>query len=208
MIERIGFRWMGVLLALSFWPLEAAMHTYVFSRGDFLGNLFPADADELWMRGLISAAFIVFGLLGEKRLHDIEAFQSRIQAKRMRLQQILDSAYDAYVAIDSHGQVIAWNRSAEKMFGWPVGEAMGQSLAELIIPEDMRSSHVRGMQRYLESSVGPWLYRPVRTQAVRRDGSMLDVELVITPLSYDGRLEFFAFMREREGGPGPSDAQG
>ncbi len=197
MIERIGLKWAGIAIAVLFWPLEAALHAFVFGKGAFAGNLFPADADELWMRSLISAAFIAFGLIGQRRLADLREFQQRIQIKRSRLQQIIDSAYDAYVAIDGQGHIIGWNRSAEKMFGWPVGEVMGRPLTGILIPERYRKAHSKGIRRYMDTGIGPKLYRPVQMEALHRDGSEFGIEMVITPLKHDGSQEFFAFIRKR-----------
>jgi len=197
MVKRIGLIWVGIAVAALYWPLEAALHAFVFDKGTFLENLLPVDPDELCMRSLISFAFIAFGFIAQRRVQDIHEFQERIQAKRMRLQQMIDSAYDAYVAIDTHGKVIGWNRSAEKMFGWTVGEALGKSLIEMVIPEGMRAAHQKGFQRYLESSVGPWLYKPVSTRAQHRDGSSIPIEMVVTPLIHDGAQEFFAFIRKQ-----------
>jgi len=197
LLDRIGLKWLGIIMAVLFWPVEAAMHAFVFAKGTFIGNLFPADADELWMRTIISIAFVGFGLLGHRYVAEHKDFQERIQAKRLRLQQMIDSAYDAYIAIDAHGLIIGWNRSAEKMFGWTVAEALGKPLAELLIPDVHRGSHIRGMKRYMETSVGPWLYKPVVTEARHRDGHELKVELVVTPLRHDGAQEFFAFIRKK-----------
>jgi len=185
------------MFAVLFWPLEAGMHAFVFSQGTFLQNLIPAEADEWWMRSIISLAFILFGVFGQRYVDEQKDFQKRIQAKRNRLQQVIDSAYDAYVAIDQEGVVIGWNRSAEHMFGWSVGEAMGKSLTEMIIPERYQAAHQKGMKRYGETSVGPWLYKPVITEALHRDGHELSIEMVVAPLMHQGDQEFFAFIRKK-----------
>ncbi len=197
MIERIGLIWIAVAVAVLFWPLEAAMHAFAFAKGSFLENLLPSDPDELWMRSLISITFIMFGVFGQRHINEHRTFQERIQTKRLRLQQMIDSAYDAYVAIDAQGKIIDWNRSSEKIFGWPVNEAMGRSLIDMLIPEEMRAAHRKGLQRYLESSVGPWLYKPVSTRALHRDGSSIPIELVVTPLKHGESQDFFAFIRKQ-----------
>src|SRR4051812_26711561 len=64
-------------------------------------------------------------------------------AERLRL--ILDSAYDAFIAIDAGGVVIDWNRRAEKVFGWSREEALGRRLADLVIPPRYRDKHQLGL---------------------------------------------------------------
>lgn len=197
MIERVGLKRIGIFFAVMYWPLEAGMHAFVFSKGTFLQNLLPTEPDELWMRCLISIAFILFGVYGQRHVDEQKALQQRIQINRNRLQQVIDSAYDAYVAINKQGEVIGWNRSAEVMFGWAVGEALGKTVTGLIIPERYHVSHEKGMKRYLASSVGPWLYKPVVTEARHRDGKEFTIEMVVSPLVHNGDQEFFAFIRKQ-----------
>ncbi len=153
------------------------------------------------MRAVISVLFIGFGLVAQRMFDRVGAMEARLRRKRDRLSRILDAAYDAWVAMDEQGRITGWNRSAERMFGLPAREAMGRDLAGAIIPPDLRDAHRRGMRRYRESSVGPWLYKPVRTEAMRRDGGRFAVELVVTPLKGEDGMEYFAFIRdlEREG---------
>ncbi|MDX8404962.1 MAG: PAS domain S-box protein [Mariprofundus sp.] len=195
MIQRYGLTGLGVLVGLLFWPMEALLHAFVFDKGDFISNLFSSDPDELWMRTLITLAFIAFGWMAQRSVQEQHQLQARLMLKRDRLVQIIDTTYDAYVSIDEEGLVIGWNRSAEKMFGWYRQDALGRELAELIVPENMRTAHREGMQRYCATATGTRLYRPLKTRACHRDGSELDVSMVITPLRSGEKQEFFAFIR-------------
>lgn len=186
----------GALLAMLMWPLDAFMHAFVFGRGGFVDNLLLADLDELWMRSLISLLFFLFGWVVQHHVRALACLQARLERKRARLQQVIDTAYDAYIAIDAEGRVIGWNRSAEEMFGWRLGEAMGQDVAELIIPPDQRSRHRRGMEYYRAQGIGPALYRPLTVMAQNKQGERFSVEIVITPIKVEGKTEFFAFARK------------
>lgn len=53
--------WMGVMLGVTWWILESALHIFVFKEGGLVSELFPADAMEIWMRSLILALLIGFG---------------------------------------------------------------------------------------------------------------------------------------------------
>src|SRR5438874_6615707 len=69
----------------------------------------PVDPDELIAH--------VNALLRLRRAEEA----ARAGAERLRL--LLDTAYDAFVAIDAGGILIDWNRRAEKVFGWSREEA-------------------------------------------------------------------------------------
>jgi len=54
------------------------------------------------------------------------------------MQAVLDSAHDAYVSIAADGSVIAWNASAERLFGFSAAEALGRQ----VLVENV-STHLR-----------------------------------------------------------------
>jgi PAS domain S-box-containing protein len=162
-----------------------------------MGSLFSPDPHEIWMRTIISMAFIGFGWLAQRGINQQHVFQQRQRVERDRLHTVIENTYDAYVSMDEEGKITGWNRSAETLFGWQMNEAMGQPLAEIIIPERQREAHYKGLKEYKENSVGPWLYKPVYTQAIHRDGSEFVIEMVVTPLQSDDVQEFFAFIRKK-----------
>ena len=51
---------------------------------------------------------------------------------------LVEMAADAIVAVDREGKIILMNPAAEETFGYGRDEAAGQSLAELIVPEQSR----------------------------------------------------------------------
>jgi len=198
MLQRIklgGLGGLGILVAALFWVVEALLHAFVFGGESFLDNLFFSDSNENWMRLLISVAVIAFGFYAQKAVDQQEELQGEIRKKGARLQKVIDGCYDAYVSMDQEGQIIDWNRSAEVLFGWPRHKVIGESM-EIIIPERLRESHRKGMARYKETNIGSFLYKPVSTQALHRDGFEFPIEIVVTPLKSDGPLEYFAFIRE------------
>src|SRR5690606_7050480 len=118
----------------------------------------------------------------------------RISEERYQLN--FETALDAIVMIDRHGIVAAWNNHAEKIFGWPRGEALGRELAELVIPPDKRDAHRAGLARYVQSGLSRLLNRRIEISALHRDGHEFPVELAITPTGFGDELVFTAFIRD------------
>ena len=110
--------------------------------------------------------------------------------------QLFDAALDAIIAIDASGKVTAWNRSAEETFGLTKAEAMGQPLADLVIPPQMRKAHSDGMKRFFRTGEGPLLNRRIEVSALHRDGHEFPIELTIIPLNHLGKQVFYAFVRD------------
>jgi PAS domain S-box-containing protein len=72
-----------------------------------------------------------------------------LAASERRTRQILETAHDAFVAIDAGGVITDWNSKAQATFGWSRHEALGRELAEMIIPPLYREAHRRGIERFL-----------------------------------------------------------
>jgi two-component system sensor histidine kinase/response regulator len=114
--------------------------------------------------------------------------------KRTRL--IVDTAYDAYVAMDANGLIVDWNIQAELILGWKREEAINRPLHELIIPPSYRAAHIAGVQRFLSTGMGPLLNRRIEVPALRRDGSEFPVEMTISPIRYGSEWIFSAFLHD------------
>ena len=85
-----------------------------------------------------------------------DAFQAqrsaleRIQDSEALKSAIINSALDALITIDESGKMVEFSPSAEQMFGIERSRALGQPLAELIIPAPLRAQHEAGLRRYLD----------------------------------------------------------
>ena len=109
---------------------------------------------------------------------------------------ILEQANDAFVSMDEHGLIVEWNRMAEATFGWSRDDAVGQKLADLIIPEAMRDAHNRGMQRFLQTGEARVIGQRIEVGAVTRDGREIPVELGMRLRMSRNRRHFDAFLRD------------
>jgi PAS domain S-box-containing protein len=109
---------------------------------------------------------------------------------------ILEAALDCVVTIDDESRVVEWNPAAEQTFGYVREAALGQSMAKLIIPPELRKAHRRGLAHYLATGEGPMLGRRVEVEALRADGLRFPAELAITPTSVGGRTLFTAHLRD------------
>jgi PAS domain S-box-containing protein len=109
---------------------------------------------------------------------------------------ILSSALDCIITMDAKGRVLEFNPAAERVFGYTRAQAVGQELAELIIPPALRERHRRGLAHYLETGEGPVLDRRIEIAALRSDGSEILVELAITAFRIADAPVFTAYLRD------------
>jgi PAS domain S-box-containing protein len=133
----------------------------------------------------------------EPLFEQLEAWVQSAEQRKRRSDSVIDAALDAVIAIDTDGDVVEWNREAERMFGWPAVDVRGRPLSELIIPPQYRAAHDKGLQRFLKTGTGPMLNRRTELAAIRRDGTQFPIELtVLEPLRMGQRIVVHAFLRD------------
>ena len=125
---------------------------------------------------------------------DFDAKFSQFSEETMR--SILDAAFNPFIAIDSQGRVIDWNKRAETTFGWSREEMIGVMLSETIIPERYRSAHQDGIKRYHETGEANVLNTRIELTAVKRSGEEFPVELAIFPVKTTVNTIFCAFLMD------------
>jgi PAS domain S-box-containing protein len=122
--------------------------------------------------------------------------EAALRRSEERTRRIIETANDAFVAINESGTIVDWNRGAEALFGWRSDEACGRRMDETIVPERYREAHRRGIEHFLATGEGPVLGTRLELTALRRSGDEFPVELTIWAV-YDGeRYTFNAFLRD------------
>lgn len=111
------------------------------------------------------------------------------------LRLVLATALDAVVLMSEHGVVAGWNDHAVTLFGWTRAEALGRTMADLIIPERYRAAHKHGLERYLASGQATVLGRRAEVSGIRKNGEEFPLELSIAAVPGE-RLVFVGFLRD------------
>jgi diguanylate cyclase (GGDEF)-like protein/PAS domain S-box-containing protein len=110
---------------------------------------------------------------------------------------LLQTSPDAFVGVDASGVVTEWNPAAEHLFGIARTAAIGQPMAEMIIPERFRATHHAGLARALSAASLPMgACGPLELIALRADGTEVPVEITLHTVPMGPRLEFRAFIRD------------
>jgi two-component system cell cycle sensor histidine kinase/response regulator CckA len=109
---------------------------------------------------------------------------------------VLDSVLDCIITMDAGGKVIEFNAASERTFGYTKAQAIGHTLADLIIPPPLRDAHAAGLARYLATGQGQLLGKLIEMTARRSDGSEIQVELAITAIQSDRAPIFTGVLRD------------
>ncbi|KQV32985.1 diguanylate cyclase [Massilia sp. Root335] len=127
---------------------------------------------------------------------ELRASRDRIDAERERVRLILQTAYDAFIAIAPDGRITDWNLQASQMFGWREEEAIGRNVLELLIPAPQRDEWRDCLERFARDGACPRLTGPTEAAALTREGHEIPVEIAITPLATRQGYGVTAFVRD------------
>jgi two-component system CheB/CheR fusion protein len=113
-------------------------------------------------------------------LVDISAIEE-VRAKLAQLSAIVESSDDAIVGNTLDGVINSWNNGATRLYGYSAAEAVGQAFSFLQPPD--RRDEIAGMLEHVR------LGQPVErleTQCMRKDGTLFDVSLKVSPIFNGG----------------------
>jgi PAS domain S-box-containing protein len=112
------------------------------------------------------------------------------------LRLILETALDAVIVMKSDGIVAGWNDRAVSTFGWSQNEAVGRTLADLIVPERDRDAHRNGLRRYLASKQGEVVGKRLELSGLKKNGEEFPVELSISSIKDGDGIVFVGCLRD------------
>ncbi|SCK24282.1 PAS domain S-box protein [Vogesella sp. LIG4] len=127
----------------------------------------------------------VFGCLASTMLTALVVALSLNQLRRKELygQQaqlaaIVSSSADGIIGLQTDGTITAWNSGAEALFGYSAAEALGQRVADLLVPENLQAEEKNILQSIREGKRLPGL----ETRRRHKNGKLLDVSLTASPI--------------------------
>jgi len=102
--------------------------------------------------------------------------------RRQLLAAIVESSDDAIYAFTAGLTITAWNPAAERLYGYSAAEAKGRDLSELIWPPELRAESAEMFQAVAAGE----RVEHQETRRLRKDGSVVDVALTVSPLGVVG----------------------
>jgi PAS domain S-box-containing protein len=100
-----------------------------------------------------------------------------VEATAARMAAIVESSDDAIIGKDLQGVVTSWNAGAERLFGYPACEMVGQPIMRLIPPERQQEE-----EEILNRVRAGQNVRHFDTERVHKDGSMVAISVTVSPI--------------------------
>ncbi len=120
---------------------------------------------------------------------------SEVRRGQAWLQSLIETTQDAVLSIDRQGRVVLFNPAAERIFGYPRNEVIGQKV-NMLMAEPYATEHDEYIARYERTGEARAIGRIRTVSARRKNGEPFPVELSVTEISVDQEVHYAAFIRD------------
>jgi diguanylate cyclase (GGDEF)-like protein/PAS domain S-box-containing protein len=197
--------WVGIY-AFYFFPRAWAIAHSAFVALVYGGLLTLADlpseapaARWLLTIGTLVVAGALIDRLGERvreRAAEADRRAEGLRDEKARGRAIIDTATEAFIAMDARGRIIDWNPAAEQTFGWARERAIGSSVIDLLVPARYRAEWQRALSDVVVRGDSSSLDRRLILQALHREGREMTCEAAIAAIAHEGQTTFNAFIHD------------
>ena len=127
-----------------------------------------------------------------ERQRDVE--ESAVEWE-MRFRSVAQSPLYGIVSLDPHLHVSFWNEGAERMFGYPEHEILGEAVSRLIpgLPELLPLIHDAGL---IPQGGVLTIGRPFECHGVRKSGEVFPLELCLSSWKSRSAVSYSAIIRD------------
>jgi PAS domain S-box-containing protein len=127
---------------------------------------------------------LVSAEVSQRVLEELPILRNQAARANNLLVAIVDSSDDAIISKNLDGIVTSWNKGAERLFGYSAMDAVGRSIM-LIIPPERHDEEAQILHKIRHGE----RIDHFETVRVRKDGTMFDVSVTVSPLADDaGRI--------------------
>lgn len=112
-----------------------------------------------------------------------------------QLREFIELSPDAIIGIAADGSIVLSNRLADAMFGYPPADLLGRSM-EILVPEAIRERHASHREGFTRMPATRAMGMCSDLSAQRSDGSLIPVEISLSPVWIESRLIVIAAIRD------------
>jgi diguanylate cyclase (GGDEF)-like protein/PAS domain S-box-containing protein len=116
------------------------------------------------------------GTLVSSAIRDITD-RRRAEQEASHFRAVVESSHDAIIGKDLEGVITSWNAGAERLYGYPAQDVVGQSISVLVPPG--HDDELPDILRRVRAGEQVQDYETVRA---RKDGTQVDVALTVSPI--------------------------
>jgi diguanylate cyclase (GGDEF)-like protein/PAS domain S-box-containing protein len=119
----------------------------------------------------------------------------QLAQREEHIRRIMDTVVEGIVTFDEEGNIETANPSAERIFGYAEGTLIGTKAA-LLLESTMRDYYITELDRFTKTGASEIIGRSRDTIGLRADGTVIDLILSISALSFGGRRVFISAFHD------------
>jgi two-component system, sensor histidine kinase and response regulator len=152
---------------------------------------------DLGLACILIVTLVILGLVFVMSIVDrrfsLQALALESSEERYRL--IVETAFDAFIGIDSVGAITELNARAEATFGRSRAEAIGRPASRFLL-QDRNAEGSQLLDELLSSGNADSIHKRFEAIGVRRDGAEFPVEMTLSAVHHGQKRLFAVFVRD------------
>jgi PAS domain S-box-containing protein len=121
--------------------------------------------------------------------------QQELQESAATNAAILNTAVEGIITIDEHGTIASFNPAAERLFGYPAAEVLGQNV-RLLMPSPYREEHDGYIARYCHTGEKKIIGIGREVVGQRKDGTVFPLALAVSEMRLGTRRMFTGMVQD------------
>ena len=138
---------------------------------------------------MLGASTIARDITEQKRVEEA------LRSSEARWRAIVESAVDGIVVIDARGHVEAFNRAAERLFGYAAQDVVGRNV-NMLMPAPYHDEHEGYLARYRATGVQKIIGIGREVTGLRKDGSAFPLHLSVGEVLIEGESKFTGILHD------------
>ena len=127
--------------------------------------------------GVSVAAFYLLSIMYKSVSMDRKLLVQSIESE-LKFQALIESAHDAIIVIAAEGKIVQWNKGAERLFGYPKKDIVGDSIFK-VVPKKTHATYQLNVAEFLQTDETSDFQRMKETTGIAQDGSEFPIEVSI-----------------------------
>ena len=128
-------------------------------------------------------------------IQQFEQAKQSIHDREEQLDAILNNVVDGIITIDALGTIVTFNSAAERIFGYPEDEVVGQNI-KMLIPQPYQKKYYNYLRRYHDTGEASDIGIGHEIEGLRKDGSTFPLDLAVGEMQVGGGQMFTGIVRD------------
>ncbi len=135
-------------------------------------------------------------LKNKKMEEDQRKAEEALKESEEKFRAISSAANDAIIMLNYQGEVVFWNRTAEKIFGYNKDEIIGKNLHSLIVPTSSKNHYFISLKSQWETGTSSALGKTIEMTVLNKNKQPLDIELSLSAVKIEKGMNQIAIIRD------------